>query len=40
MSKTLKEFAEMLDSREYGSEITKEEESLAKELGFVVVFSS
>lgn len=35
---TLKEFAEMLDNREYGNEITKEEEQLAKELGFVVVF--
>ena len=35
---TLKEFAQMLDGREYGHEITKEEEILAKELGFVVVF--
>lgn len=35
---TLKEFAEMLDNRSYGNEITKEEEALAKELGFVVVF--
>lgn len=35
---TLKEFAKMLDGREYGGEITKEEEALAKELGFVVVF--
>ena len=35
---TLKEFAEMLYNREYGNEITKEEEQLAKELGFVVVF--
>ena len=35
---TLKEFAQMLDGREYGNEITKEEEALAKELGFVVVF--
>lgn len=35
---TLKEFAQMLDGREYGHEITKEEETLAKELGFVVVF--
>lgn len=34
----LKEFAQMLDGREYRHEITKEEESLAKELGFVVVF--
>lgn len=35
---TLKEFAAMLDGREYLHEITKEEEALAKELGFVVVF--
>ena len=35
---TLKEFAKMLDGREYRHEITKEEETLAKELGFVVVF--
>lgn len=35
---TLKEFAEMLDNRSYGNEITKEEEALAKKLGFVVVF--
>lgn len=35
---TLKEFAKMLDGREYGGEITKEEEALAKELGFVAVF--
>lgn len=34
----LKQFASMLDGRSYGSEITKEEEKLAKELGFVVVF--
>ena len=35
---TLKEFASLLDGREYGCEITLEEEKLAKELGFVVVF--
>lgn len=35
---TLKEFAQMLDGREYRHEITEEEEALAKELGFVVVF--
>lgn len=35
---TLNEFAQMLDGREYLHEITKEEEALAKELGFVVVF--
>jgi hypothetical protein len=36
----IKEFAKMLNGRQYGSEITKEEEVLAKELGFVVVFGS
>lgn len=35
---TLKEFASLLDGREYGCEITPSEEALAKELGFVVVF--
>lgn len=35
---TIKEFANMLDGREYMHEITPEEEALAKELGFVVVF--
>lgn len=35
---TLKEFAKMLDGREYLHEITNGEEALAKELGFVVVF--
>ena len=35
---TRKEFAQMLDGREYQHEITKEEEALAKELSFVVVF--
>ena len=35
---TLKEFAKMLDGRVYGHEITLDEEALAKELGFVVVF--
>lgn len=34
----IKEFAIVLTGREYGKEITKEEEKLAKELGFVVVF--
>lgn len=38
MIMTLKEFAKLLDGREYLHEITKEEEALAKELGFVVVF--
>lgn len=35
---TLKEFASLLDGREYRCEITPSEEALAKELGFVVVF--
>lgn len=34
----LREFADMITDREYGHEITTEEEALAKELGFVVVF--
>lgn len=32
------QFANMLNGREYMNEITKPEEQLAKELGFVVVF--
>ena len=35
---TAKELAEMLDGREYGDEITYEEEQLAKENGLVAVF--
>lgn len=35
---TLKEYAKMLGNRTYKNEITKEEENLAKKLGFVVVF--
>lgn len=35
---TLKEFASLLDGREYGCEMTPHEEEVAKELGFVVVF--
>ena len=34
----ISEFAKMLDGREYGSEITKNEERQAKDLGFVVVY--
>ena len=34
----IKEFADMLNGREYGIEITKQEEELADDLGFVVVF--
>jgi hypothetical protein len=36
----IQEFAKMLDGREYGREITEEEEKQAKELGFVVVFGA
>lgn len=36
----LQEFAKMLDGRTYGNEITKEEQKLAKDLGFVVVFGA
>lgn len=32
------EFAALLNAREYGHEITREEEAQAKDLGFVVVF--
>lgn len=35
---TLKEFTKMLGDKTYRNEITKEEEKLAKELGFVIVF--
>lgn len=35
---TIYEFAEKLNGRQYGNEITKSEEQEAKELGFVVVF--
>lgn len=34
----LKEFAALLDGREYGQEMTKAEEQKAKQLGFVVVY--
>lgn len=34
----IKDFAIVLAGREYGREISKEEEKLAKELGFIVVF--
>ena len=34
----LKEFAQMLNGREYRSELTSEEEQTAKDCGFVVVF--
>ncbi len=36
----IQEFANMLDGRDYGKEITKDEEKQAKELGFVVVFGA
>ena len=35
---TAKELAELLNGREYGNEITSDEEKLAKESGLVVVF--
>jgi len=35
---TIKDFARILNGREYGSEIDKKEEEIAKLLGFVVVF--
>lgn len=38
MPMTLKEFAALLDGRTYLHEITEEEEALARELGYVVVF--
>lgn len=37
---TAKELAYLLNGREYGSEITKEEISIAKESGLVVVFGA
>lgn len=36
----IKDFAKMLDGREYGHEITKEEESLTKQNNLVVVFGA
>lgn len=38
MKMTIKEFADGLNGREYGSEITDFEDKRAKELGYVVVF--
>ena len=34
----IKEFANKLNGRTYLNEITKEEEKIAKELGYVIVF--
>lgn len=34
----IKEFANLLNGREYGYELTKEEDELAKQLGYVIVF--
>lgn len=34
----IKEFAQLLNGRQYGEEITGKEERLAEELGFVIVF--
>lgn len=36
----IKEFANLLDGRQYRSEIWKEEEKIAKDNGFVVVFGA
>jgi hypothetical protein len=36
----IKEFAKLLDGREYRREMTKQEEKQAKDLGFVVVFGA
>lgn len=37
---TVEEFAARLDGRQYGNEMTAEEEKLAKELDFLVVFGA
>lgn len=37
---SIKEFAKLLNNREYGEEITDKEIELAKELGFIVVFGT
>jgi len=37
---TIKDYAEMLNGREYGCEIAKAEEKQAKENGIVIVFGS
>lgn len=37
---TIEAFAKMLSGREYGNEITKQEEQQAKELGFIIVFGA
>ena len=34
----IQEFANLLNGRQYGKEITKEEEEKAKQLGYVIVF--
>jgi hypothetical protein len=34
----IQEFAKMLNGRQYGNELTREEEKLATELGYIVVF--
>lgn len=37
---TIREFAAKLDGRQYGDEMRNEEEKLAKELDFLVVFGA
>ena len=40
MENTKEKLAELLNGREYGNEITKEEEQIAKESGLVVIFGA
>jgi len=37
---TAAEFAEMLNGREYGNELTRNEEAMAKEYGLVVAYGA
>lgn len=36
----IKDFANMLNNREYRNELTSDEEQMAKELGFVIIFGA
>lgn len=40
MEMTIQEFAKMLDGREMGSEIFKEQANMARDLGIVVIFGA
>lgn len=40
MTITMEQLAHLLDGREYGSEITADEEAVAKEAGLVVIFGA